>query len=194
MATDEEKLAGFSAMVLEIANRQRDDMTETLREEINLSIEKIERDFTRNANENMKKEIQRKSRENGEKLLKLETELKRKLILRREEIIKEIFDDVAERVNAFTQKEEYGAWLRKKAEQGVQELGGKNCVLHIMKKDAQYKDELESLTGSRAEISDDNFVGGVIVYSQNRCVDYSLKSIIEREQEIFLTNTDLSVG
>jgi vacuolar-type H+-ATPase subunit E/Vma4 len=194
MASVEEKLAAFSRMVLETANKQRDDMMEKLQEDIDESVKKAEREFTENARENMEKEVLKKTRENNEKVLKLEAELKHKLLFKREGIIQEIFKNVYERVEKFTQDNGYGKWLKNKAEKAVEELGGKDCTVCVMKKDESYKAELEKLSGVKVELSEEDVLGGVIVYSKNKCVDYSLRTIIEQEQSYFLKNTDLSVS
>ncbi len=194
MAGVEEKLASFSKIVLEMANKQRDGINERIEEEIDSRVGDMEKEFTENARGDMEKEVLKRIRENNEKILKTESDLKRRLLLKRENIINEIFGNVESRIEDFIESKEYGKWLEAHARAGIRELGGENCVLYIMKKDEKYKKELENLTGCSAELSEQNFLGGVKIYSKNRCVDYSLTSVIEQAQNVFLKNTDLSVG
>lgn len=192
MISVEEKLASFSKTVLEMANKQRDSIMERLQDEIDQKVEMREKAFSQNAREDMEKEILKTIRENNEKVLKTEAGLKRKLLLKRENMINEIFADVQERVKDFIKSSEYGQWLKKHAESGIKELGGEDCIIHIMKQDEQYKKELEE-TGCSVMIVDHNFLGGVKVYRKNKCVDYSFAAIIEKANAEFLKNTDLSV-
>lgn len=193
MISVEEKLASFSKTVLEMANKQRDGIMERLQGEIDQQVEMREKTFVQNAREDMEKEILKKIRENNEKVLKTEVSLKRKLFLKRENIINEIFKDVKIRVKDFMDSPQYGEWLKTHAESGIKELGGNNCVIHIMKQDERYKKELEETFGCDVETVDQDFFGGVKIYLKNKCVDYSLELIMEQANNEFLKNTDLSV-
>lgn len=194
MASVDEKLAAFSTMVIEMANKQSEERKEKLSEAIDASVEKAEKDFSRNAKEDMEKEVLKRQRENNEKILKLEAELKRKLLLKREGIIGEIFNNVSEKVELFTESDDYKAWLKSKADMAVGEIGDGEYTICIMKKDEKYKSLFENIPNSKVILSDENFIGGVKVFLKNKCVDYSLKTIMEQEQGKFLQNTDLSVG
>ncbi|MCH5185612.1 MAG: hypothetical protein J1F64_05735 [Oscillospiraceae bacterium] len=194
MAGVEEKFAAFSKLVLEMANKQRDSMSERLQEEIDRSVERQEKEFTENAREDMEKEILRKLREDNEKILKTEAALKRKLLIKRESIINEIFGDVDKRVEEFTQSGKYEGWLKEKVESGIKELGADDCVIRMMRRDERYKDMIEKASGCKAELSDEDFTGGLKIYSGNKCVDYSLSALTEKARAEFLRNTDLSVS
>jgi len=194
MARIEDKLAAFSSIVLNMANRQRDELNEQTQNEIDESVEKAEKEFKSSIKHEMEREVQKHEMENREKVLKLEAELKRKLLLKRENIIDEIFGEIQMKIDEFMKSEEYGGWLERKVRESISEIGGGDIIIRIMKKDEKYADVLRDISGCSVELVGDKFTGGIKVYSGNKFIDYSLKTIIADERAEFLQNTDLSVS
>lgn len=100
-------------------------------------------------------------------------------------MIEELFAGVRERLAAFTASEEYEAYLHRLIAEGQEKLGGKATVI-LCERDRRFADTFG------AEISDEDFLGGVILRDGEKGMQLNLSflSKLEEEKDSFWQNYD----
>lgn len=194
----EEKLKSFSAIVLSEANKQKEQKLASLEEEKNRRIDEKETELLAEAYEDIQRSVIKSRRENSERVLKVEMEMKKDIIIQREKIIDDVFNEVRERLEAFTDSAEYENWLLARTRTASSEAGEGAKEVLVTKKDLKFKDVLEkSIGGISVTAADggDDFIGGVIVTNadKNVCVDYSMKDMLDVKRDTFLQESGLSI-
>jgi vacuolar-type H+-ATPase subunit E/Vma4 len=198
MALVEEKLAHFSKFVLADANEKRESMLAEVEKERKKAKETREMECLSEAYSDIQKAVSKSSRENNERVLKVEMELKKALILKREAIIEEVFSEVEEKIKAFLKSPDYEAWLLARARQAAEEVGGGDVLVYVMPEDMKYVQALKKELGNvEIEAGEDNsFLGGVKIYNRDKKVfaDYSMQERLEAEKRSFLQTSGLVIG
>ncbi len=192
----EEKLKSFSAIVLDEANKQKEQKLSALEKEKNRCIDEKETELLTDAYEDIQKSVMRSRRENSERVLKVETEMKKELIMLREKIIDNVFDEVQKKLSDFTDSAEYEKWLIDRTKAACDEVGAGSREVYVSKKDIKFKDILEkSIDGISVMCTDDDFIGGASVTNKDRniCVNYSMRDMLEEKRASFLQESGLSI-
>lgn len=197
MASIEEKIQKFSAFVLDDAQKQRDEMINSLEKEKKERIDNKEFELLSNAYSDIQVSLAKTKRENNERILKHEMELKKQLILERETMIHNIFTDVMNKITDFIGSTEYKEWLIEKVKTAAQEVGLGEKVVTVTNSDFRYKPQIEALSTDMEVIGaeDDALIGGVKMFNRTKqiAVDYSILSLLEQEHEDFLQKSGLSI-
>jgi vacuolar-type H+-ATPase subunit E/Vma4 len=198
MPSLEEKLQSFSAIVLEEANRQKQQKLSELEEEKNRLIDEKETELLSDAYEDIQKSVIKSRRENSERVLKVETEMKKELIMQREKIIDRVFDDVKKKLIEFTQSNEYEKWLIKRTAAAADEVGEGAKEVTVTAKDIRFKDTLEKSIKDITVVSDNgenDFIGGVTIINKDKniCVNYSISDMLAEKRISFLQESGLSI-
>lgn len=191
MAGIEKKLAVFSNTVLTDANEKKERLQKEIDREREQAIHEHELEYLQDAYEDIQKAVSRCSKECNEEALKLELELKKDAIHKREAIISEVFCEVEKKLSAFIASEEYPAWLADAVERAERELSEGRKKIEVLERD------LPLLAGREEEIvaASENLIGGARVYNldRNTFSDYSIAAILEEEHEKFLKTSGLSI-
>ena len=119
----EDKLAAFSAIVINDARERREQLLEQTEREYRERIDKKETELLEGAYNEIQSDIRAIGRSANEQILRAELDAKKRLIVKREEIIAAVMDAAAEKLKAFTKSEDYKPWLLKKAEKAINETG-----------------------------------------------------------------------
>lgn len=197
MASMDEKLKQFAYYVIDDATKQRDALLKEIESEKTHNIDNEELELLSGAYSQIQNVITKSRRTNNENVLKIEMDLKKKLILKREEIINDVFKEVRQRLINFTKNEEYKNWLKAKLQKAVSEVGAGTKIVYISKSDMNYQkfleDGIENITVLQAE--EDDIVGGVRVYNsdKNVFIDYSIDNMIDEQRNQFLQMSGLSI-
>ncbi len=200
MATFEEKLNNFSSIVIEDANEMRDELLNEVEEKYNAAVEQKENEFLQTAYESIQKAINDTHKSANEKILHAQMDSKKKLLLRREEIINDVIGEVTKQVTAFIDTPEYEEWLKKRVAAAIFELGKGAKTVFISSNDFVYKTALERVCeGDNVSIegvSERDFIGGIKVFNKDRkiSVDYSFKEMIEEAKKKFLQSSGLTIS
>ena len=195
----EEKLSRLSAMVMRNANAERERLMKETEGKYKSIISEKEDEYLKEAYETIQKSKSECEKMSGEELLHAEMDSKKKVLLKREEIINSVMDTVKERLCDFTHSDDYGDWLVKKAQQAAQEAGEGGKVIYVSEDDMRYLDKLKSIDADsqiRVEsAADRGFLGGVRVYNSDRriSVDYSFKELLSDEKQSFLRCSGLVI-
>lgn len=124
------------------------------------------------------------------------SELKRQLLLRRDEYAASIFDQVRQRLCDFTGGEEYSAWMCRKLESAVQEYHPQKPTLFVREADLALGGKLTAiLPGCRVLASADISIGGFIIEDEGKSyvINESLDSILEEQKEWFFSHSGLRI-
>ncbi len=195
-----EKLNTFTSLVLDDAGTKRDELMEKVQEKHDTLVNAKETEFLEEAYESIQHSISDAKKAANEKVLHVELEAKKKLLLTRENIIKEVMDGAKEKLKAYTHTEEYGKWLLDKVEKALFEVGKGSKVVYISSDDLRFKEQIEKFSDGEAQVSveaanEKDFIGGVKVFNPERrvSVDYSFKEMLAEEKKEFLQNSGLTI-
>jgi vacuolar-type H+-ATPase subunit E/Vma4 len=197
MANIETKLNKFSAFVLEDALKQRDAMVDKFEKEKKQRIDKKEMELLTEAYSGIRTTVESARRENGERVLKVEMDMKKELIIKREHIIDEVFAKVRVKVDEYIKSPEYEKWLIDGISKASGELGEGRKTVYLAEADMAYaavaQKEFADLEFKK---SDDDIIGGFTAFNEDRRVfaDYSLSSSLAASRESFLQTSGLGIG
>ncbi len=195
-----EKLNTFTSLVLDDAGTKRDELMEKVQEKHDTLVNAKETEFLEEAYESIQHSISDAKKAANEKVLHVELEAKKKLLLTRENIINEVMDGAKEKLKAYTHTEEYGKWLLDKVEKSLFEVGKGSKIVYISSDDLRFKEQIEKFSDDEAQVSveaanEKDFIGGVKVFNPTRrvSVDYSFKELLAEEKKEFLQNSGLTI-
>lgn len=193
MADLEKKLVNFSHMILSEAERKKEKLMSELKEKQDAIVKEKETSFLADAYEDIQKAVARYAKENNERVMKLEMQLKKDVILEREKIIDQVFEDVQKRLIEFTAAPEYLDWLLNTTQKALDEIGDGD--IRVTVEDLKYKDAILARFGgcTVSEAEEKDIIGGVIVYKENIFVNYTIKELLSEQHKNFLKTSGLSI-
>ena len=199
MAGIEKKLASFSNLILSEAKEQQAKIMEEVNRQKSKIMQDKEMEFLTEAYEDIQKIVAKCEKNGNEQVLKIETELKKNLIKKREHwpLVDKVFERVLDQINEFQNTPAYQAWLVALSKKAIAEIGGENCQVHLSKKDAAYQAALEQeIPGIQVIIENsDALLGGVTVENVEKHIfdDFSIASMLEHQRQEFLKISGLSI-
>lgn len=192
-----DKLETFSALVLHDAQEKRDEIMEQTEKEYQGRIDKKETELLEGAYKDIQKNIHETEKDVNEKILHTELEAKKKLIVKREEIIEDVMTAARERLKEFTQSADYEKWLLDKIEKAIFELGEGAKTVYISADDVKLKSKIEKLADNVTveAAAERGFIGGVKVTNTDRrvAVDYSMGEMLSEQKTKFLRESGLTL-
>lgn len=195
-----EKLNNFTSLVLKDAREKRDELLRNVEKEYSEKLDKKETELLENAYNNIQENIQSARREANERVLHAQLDSRKRLILKREEIIGEVMDGARERLCEFTKSDEYEKWLLEKIEKALFEVGKGSKIIYISPEDIKYREKIENIpemSRIRVEASEErDFIGGAKILNKDRkvAVDYSFREMLSDERQKFLQSSGLELG
>ena len=162
-----EKLNTFTSLVLKDAEQKREKLLENVQKEYSERIDAKENELLQGAYENIQQNIQSAQKSANERVLHAELDSKKKLIMRREEIIDDVMKLSRAKIVEFIESDKYEEWLLSKIEKALFEASGEK-----------------------------DFLGGAKVLNTDRkvAVDYSFKEMLSEEKQKFLQSSGLALG
>ncbi len=194
----DEQLEEFEAVVLRDANKEREALMKETEEQYKSIVADKENEYLKESYETIQRNKSKYEHEADEELLHAEMDAKKKVLLKREEIIDDVMEAAKERLGSFTRSDKYSAWLIKKTGEAVKEAGEGAKTVYVSKDDMRYESELTAAAGPGASVegvSDRDFIGGVRVYNKDRrvSVDYSFGELLMDEKQEFLQHSGLVI-
>ncbi len=197
MAGIEKKLASFSSLILGEAKEQQAKIMEEVNKEKSKIMQDKEMEFLTEAYEDIQKIVSKCEKSGNEQVLKIEMELKKDLIVKREQIVDTVFDRVTVQIEEFRKTPAYQDWLVELSKKAIAEIGGENCRIHLTKADASYSAALEkAIPGATIVVeAGDDMVGGVTVENTEKHIfdDFSIATMLEHQRQEFLKISGLSI-
>ena len=196
-----EKLTRFSNLVLSDAEHQKEELHESIISEKTERLAKKEDEFLTKAYAEIQADIEQVQKEDNARVLHEEVEAKRKILLKREEIIDKVFALVKDKLAAFKMSDDYLKWLLKNTQKALDEVGKGSKVIYVSSEDMCYKKEIEELgaeTGFKVTVTqtdEKDFLGGVKVFNPDRkvTVNYSIGELLNEQKSEFLQTSGLSI-
>ena len=136
----------------------------------------------------------------NERVLHAELDSKKKLIMRREEIIDDVMKLSRAKIVEFIESDKYEEWLLSKIEKALFEVGKGSKTIYISSDDIKLKEKIEQIPDtSRITVEasgEKDFLGGTKVLNTDRkvAVDYSFKEMLSEEKQKFLQSSGLALG
>lgn len=195
-----EKINTFTSLVLKDAEEKRNKLLENVEKEYTERIDAKETELLQEAYENIQQNLHDAQKDANARVLHAELDAKKKLILRREEIISEVMKAAKEKVVEFTKTDEYEKWLISKIEKALFEVGKGNKTVYISSDDIRLKEKIENIadTGKITveAASEKDFIGGAKIINNDRkiSVDYSFKEMLSEEKQKFLQSSGLALS
>jgi V/A-type H+/Na+-transporting ATPase subunit E len=112
-------------------------------------------------------------------------EIKHSLSEKRKELKEVLFNEVNEKLLAFKKTSDYVPYLAKLIEKAKEFAGDDELAVYVDRSDANLVSEIESASGIRPMVSDEELFGGIEakIESKNILIDRSWKSQIEELKE-----------
>lgn len=195
-----EKLNTFTSLVLKDAEQKREKLLENVQKEYSERIDAKENELLQGAYENIQQNSQSAQKSANERVLHAELDSKKKLIMRREEIIDDVMKLSRAKIVEFIESDKYEEWLLSKIEKALFEVGKGSKTIYISSDDIKLKEKIEQIPDtSRITVEasgEKDFLGGTKVLNTDRkvAVDYSFKEMLSEEKQKFLQSSGLALG
>ena len=195
-----EKLNTFTSLVLKDAEQKREKLLENVQKEYSERIDAKENELLQCAYENIQQNIQSAQKSANERVLHAELDSKKKLIMRREEIIDDVMKLSRAKIVEFIESDKYEEWLLSKIEKALFEVGKGSKTIYISSDDIKLKEKIEQIPDtSRITVEasgEKDFLGGAKILNTDRkvAVDYSFKEMLSEEKQKFLQSSGLALG
>ena len=195
-----EKLNTFTSLVLKDAEQKREKLLENVQKEYSERIDAKENELLQGAYEKIQQNIQSAQKSANERVLHAELDSKKKLIMRREEIIDDVMKLSRAKIVEFIESDKYEEWLLSKIEKALFEVGKGSKTIYISSDDIKLKEKIEQIPDtSRITVEasgEKDFLGGAKVLNTDRkvAVDYSFKEMLSEEKQKFLQSSGLALG
>lgn len=196
MLTSEEKLQHFSQMIFKEAEQQKQAIMEQAQAECKTMRDQFETQCLETAYKTIQKKITAMQKESNETVARMQTESRQALLARREEMVREIFDAVRIRLEAFKQTQDYQTLLFDSIRAGIAEVGGDGIVVYLDHSDAH----LSAAVGAEFPAADvqvlpaeDEILGGArVLCRQTRAIsDRTLAARLQEEHDKFIASSGL---
>ena len=191
-----EKLNTFTSLVLKDAEQKREKLLENVQKEYSERIDAKENELLQGAYENIQQNIQSAQKSANERVLHAELDSKKKLIMRREEIIDDVMKLSRAKIVEFIESDKYEEWLLSKIEKALFEVGKGSKTIYISSDDIKLKEKIEQIPDTSRITGEKDFLGGAKVLNTDRkvAVDYSFKEMLSEEKQKFLQSSGLALG
>ncbi len=194
-----EKLNTFTSLVLKDAEHKRDELIEKVEHEYTDRMGEKENELLNEAYKGIQSGIHEAHKDANARVLHAELEAKKRLILRREEIIDEVMEGARSKLSDFINSGEYEKWLLDKIEIALTELGKGSKIVYVSPNDMKYREKIEALDNmfriTVAVSEEKEFLGGAKVYNPDRriAVDYSFGEMLGEQKRAFLQSSGLAL-
>lgn len=197
MAGIEKKLASFSDLILNEAKEQQTKILDEVNQEKNKIMQNKEDEFLTEAYEEIQKIVAKYEKSGNEQVLKVEMELKKDLIKKREEIIDTVFDRVTAKIAVFQKTPDYQSWLVSLCRKAIQEIGSERCRIHLAQPDAHLQPVIAAEFPNAEIVADggNEMIGGIKAESLEKHIfdDFSIAALLDRQRQVFLKISGLSI-
>ena len=114
----------------------------------------------------------------------IETEYKKRVLEKREEIVNKIMDAVLGKVNGFIEAPEYREYLVKNIGDAVRNIGEKKFVVYITQRDGErYFDYIRGKFNGIEMKPKEGIIGGCVAEGEGLIIDNSIKGKIEEQRD-----------
>ncbi|MPM83323.1 V-type proton ATPase subunit E [bioreactor metagenome] len=193
-----DRIANFSQIVLQDAIKERDEILAEIRNIKDTKISKAELDILEEVYRYIHDEMVKVQDEYKQLLSKNIFDLKRNLLLRRDEILNLVFNEVKEKLIGYTKSEEYTPYMESLVKEAVKSIQSKEITILVKNDDLSLSELLKTAALPilcQVEPSGDIMLGGLIVNSASDhiFIDETLDTRFLAERRGFILQSGLSI-
>lgn len=193
----EDKLDHFSKMILQSATSKRNEKIEAVEKEKQKVLEKKELEFLEEAYHQIQDYLRKLRKKKNEIISRATMDGRRKLLNKREKIVKEIFQEVEEEILQFTKTPEYYAYLVESIKKNQQLINDEDVTIFISPTDEQYLEELNKKFQNKVMVDEkeQDMLGGckIVSKTKNIVVNDSLRQKLNQQRKQFLHDSKLEI-
>lgn len=163
------KSSNFLKVIDKYTKRQKSKITDEIKEHEEAELKKAEAEFIEDTNNMIQKELLAMKNKIAIEISHKELHERKKLSLRRKEMMEDIFGACREKLLSFTNDaEKYTDYLKDCAKDIAEILMRGDTVLYVRAEDMKYSDVIKEAFGGqcRIEIDDSILIGGIRGYSE----------------------------
>ena len=186
--TIEDKLNHFKVITMESVQKQCDKEFDEYKKNMDDFYENHVREAKEQSEQRVNILADGISRKASKDYTAKQFELKRNLNTRKQEITKEIFDRVTERLKEYMKTEAYDKLIKKQTDEAKKIAKSNDIVIELASGDGEHIEMLKKYSGLNIKLSDDDFVGGIraMVPEKNIYIDNSFESMLEEIKEDYI--------
>ena len=159
--------------------------------------ESMRAEAKRDANLKLKQEEEEMSSNASAEISESHIERTKKLIEKRDEYVKAIFEKAHEELVAFTKSADYASFMESKIKKVADDFKDSHSIMYVSAKDLAMKADLVKAFGQdiNVEASDDITIGGFIIENKESSlvVDETLDFALNNQKEWFNKNSGLII-
>ena len=160
------------------------------------ALQGLEADAQREAGIVREQELKELQSEHAIRLSKAHEETNRKLMAKRKELSDLVFQSAKDEIKAFTKKDEYRDYLKKKAS-ALAKRSYTEAVFFVGKEDASLQDDIKEAYGKECEVQVDAdiILGGLRLECAGLgiVIDETFDTALEEQKDWFYTNSGLFI-
>lgn len=163
----------------------------------NEAYESMKGEAKRDADLKLKQEEEEMSSNASAEISESHIERTKKLIEKRDEYVKTIFDKAQKELVAFTDSKDYASFMEAKLKKVAGDFEGSNAVMYVTSKDLSMEKALVKAFGHeiKVEASEDIHIGGFMIEDKETSlvVDETLDFALNNQKEWFNKNSGLII-
>ncbi|MDY3861570.1 MAG: hypothetical protein SOZ45_03295 [Ruminococcus sp.] len=191
------KTNNFLNAIQRYADRQKQDMENEIERFRAEEMKKAEEEGLQDAYVLIHKEMDAKKASVTRDLAKKEKQSQDELFVKRNHMMRTVFEKALAKLNAYTSTDEYKEKLVEQTKKIAKMFDGKDCIIYLSDKDLRFSDTLKAcFTGDTSVEADPEIkIGGIKVFCPEEGViaDETLDSKLENQKEWFIENSNLKV-
>lgn len=177
----EEKLEQFSKYVFNEAKKHRTEILENIEKDYNTAVEDYEKKTITKYDTRFYNEINKIKRNAQKDLVESQSDLKKELISRRNEMVTSVFNNVFKKLLDYFSTQAYLDELIKLIKNN--NIMGSDAIVYLVSRDMTHKEFIEQETSVKVLQSPEDFFGGLkITLSDKRIADFTIKSKYDEEK------------
>lgn len=196
MLTEKEKLDEFSRSIRRELSAQLRQIDQEVSSYKHAETERIENEVYQDCYRLIQTESEMIRLSFTTRRSKAVAEIRRSMLLKRDEFVSKIFDQVLDRLRAFTTSPEYEAFLRRKLLAAAGEITFQKPMLQVTEQDLQKQALfLEVFPSATITASPQIGIGGFVLYDEGKAfvINESLENTLEEQKSWFYANSGLRI-
>lgn len=183
---NENNFKNFENLVISEAEKERDEALSRLKERLDKETAEYKKQADSRLNEKLNHELGKIESRANERVSERSLDGKKQYLELRESMIKEIFENVSEKLRDFVKTDDYVTVMKDKIESGISDKNG-DCTIIVGANDKKLADFVQA-SGYKLEVSEKSFIGGckIVDNSSKTLIDMTYASFIKNESESFL--------
>lgn len=193
---DKDVFLSMKAEIEHTAQAQVDAINAEVKKMEDEALKSMQEEAKKDADLKLKQELDEIHSEASAEISETHTQRTKKLIAKRDEYVRDVFNAARDELVKFTKSADYKTYLLKKAKEAASNDFA-NAIMLIRKEDMSYSEELKKAYGKTVEVkaSDEVVLGGFILENKEDAlvVNETLEFALENQKTWFANNSGLMI-